>query len=61
MMPSTSTGKSSWKMNEMDKLIKSLFAKVNILEMDNKNLSRCLQEGNPNKFKNPFVAIFLTR
>ena len=45
----------------MNKLIKNLFAKVNRLEMENKNLSRPLQEGDPNQFRCPFVPIFLPR
>ena len=39
MMPSTSIGKSSSKMDEMNKLIKNLSAKVYRLEMENTNLS----------------------
>ena len=45
----------------MTKLIKNLSAKINMLEMDNKNQNRSLQEGNPNKFRRPFVPIFLLR
>ena len=61
MMPSNSTCKSFGKRDEMDKLIKSLSAKFNILEMQNNNLSRPLQEGNPNEFRHPFVPIFFPR
>ena len=61
MMPSTSTGKSLDKMDEMTKLIKNLSTKINMLEMDNKNQNRSLQEGNPNQFRCPFVPIFLPR
>ena len=60
-MPSTSTSKSSKKMNEMNKIIKNLSTKVNILEMENNNLSISLQKGNPNQFRRPFVPIFLPR
>ena len=60
-MPSTSTGNSSDKMDEMNKIIQNLSAKVNILEMENKNLSQPLQEGNPNQFRWPFVPRFLPR
>ena len=44
MMPLTSTGKSSDKMDEMTKLIKNLSAKVNRIEMENKNQNIPLQE-----------------
>ena len=60
-MPSTSTGNSSYKMDEMNKIIQNLSAKVNILEMENKNLSRPLQEGNPNQFRHLFVSRFMPR
>ena len=60
-MSSTSTGNSSYKMDEMNKIIKKLSAKVNRLEMENKNLSRPLQEGNLNQLRCHFVAIFLHR
>ena len=50
-MTTTSASKSLDKMDEMNKIIKNLSTKVNILEMDNKNLSQHLQEGNPNQFR----------
>ena len=46
-------------MNQRDKLIRILFAKFNILEMENKNLSRPLQDGNINKLRSAFVPIFV--
>ena len=63
MMPLTSTGKSSDKMDEMTKLIKNLSAKINKLEMENKNQNRTVREGdrNPNQFRRSFVPIFLRR
>ena len=61
MVPSTCTGKTSDKMDEMNKLIKSLFAEVNRLEMENKNQNRPLQEGNPTQFRRPLVPRFLPR
>ena len=42
MMPLASTSESLDKMDEMNKLIKDLCAKVNRLEMENKNSSRPL-------------------
>ena len=45
----------------MDKLIKNISTKFNILEIENKNLSRPLHEGNPNQFRRPFVPIFFPR
>ena len=53
--------RSSDKMDDMNKLIKNLSAKVNRLEMENKNLSRHVHEGNPNQFRKPFVPRFITR
>ena len=49
------------KMDDMNKLIKKLSAKVNRLEMENKNLSRPVHEGNPNQFRKPFVPRFIPR
>ena len=49
------------KMDDMNKLIKNLSAKVNRLEMENKNLSRPVHEGNPNQFRKPFVPRFIPR
>ena len=60
-MPSTSIVKSWEKMDEMNNLIKNLSTKVNRLEMENKNLSRPLQEGNPNQFRRDFVPRFFPR
>ena len=45
----------------MNKLIKNLSAKVNRIEMENKNLSRPMHEGNPNQFRRPFVQRFIPR
>ena len=53
--------RSSEKMDDMNKLIKNLSAKVNRLEMENKNLSRPVHEGNPNQCRNPFVPRFIPR
>ena len=61
MMPSTSTRKSSDKIEGMNKLVKTMSTKVNTIEMKNKNQNRPLQEGNPNQFRCPFVPIFLPR
>ena len=64
MMPLTSTGKSLGnKIDEMTKLIKNMFAKINRLEMENKNQNRPMQEGdrNPNQFRRSFVHRFLPR
>ena len=60
-MPSTSMARSSEKMDDMNKLIKNLSAKVNRLEIENKNLSRLVHEGNPNQFRKPFVPSFIPR
>ena len=60
-MPSTSMARSSEKMDDMKKLIKNLSAKVNRLEMENKNLSRPVHEGNPNQYKRSFVPRFIPR
>ena len=49
------------KMDDMNKLIKKLLAKVNRLEMENKNMSRLVHEGNPNQFRKPFVPRFIPR
>ena len=48
-------------MSMGNSLDKNLSAKSNRIEMENKNLSRPLQEGNPNQFICPFVPIFLPR
>ena len=61
MIASASSGKRLDKMDEMNKLIKNLSMKVNRLEMENKNISIPLQEGNPNQFRRPFVPRFLPR
>ena len=47
----------------MTKLIKNMFAKINTLEMENKNQNRPMQEGdqNPNQFRRPFVPRLLPR
>ena len=60
-MASTSMATSSYKMEDMNKLIKNLCAKVNRLEMENKNLSRPMHEGNPNQFRRPFAPRFILR
>ena len=60
-MASTSMARSSNKMDDMNKLMKNLFAKLNILEMENKNLSWPVHEGNPNQFRKPFVPRFIPR
>ena len=54
-IPSTSMDRPSNKMDDMNKVIKNLSAKVNRLEMENKNLSRPMHEGNPNQFRKAFV------
>ena len=60
-MDSTSIARSSDKMDDMNKLIKNMSTKVNRLEMENKNLSRPVHEGNPNQFRRPFVPRFIPR
>ena len=64
MIPSTSTGKSSEnKLDEMATLINNLSTKLNRLEMENKNQTRPMQEGdrNPNQFSFSFVPRLLPR
>ena len=64
MMPSNSTGKlSENKLDEMTKLIKNVSAKINRLEMENKNHTRPMQEGDrtQNQIRRDFVPRFLPR
>ena len=64
MMPSTSTRKSSEnKLDEMTKLIKNMYEKINRLEMENKNQNRPMKEGyrNTNQFRCSFVPRYLHR
>ena len=49
-------------MDDMNKLIKNLSAKVNRLEIENKNLSRHMHEGNPNQFRKLlYLGLYLGR
>ena len=50
-------------MDEMSKIIKSLFAKIDILEMGNRNQNKPMPEGDRNQtqFKRSFAPRFLPR
>ena len=50
-------------MDEMNKIIKNLSAKIDRLELGNKNHNKPIPEGerNQNQFRRPFVPIFFPR
>ena len=64
IITSSHTGRSSdRKMDEMNKIIKNLSAKIDRLEMGNRNQNKPIPKGerNQNQFRRPFAPRFLPR
>ena len=60
--PTSASQTTKSKIDEMTKLVRTLTAKLNKLELD-KSPNKLIQEGErkPNQFRCPFVPIFIPR